>query len=71
MSESLKFKPLIIPMIETVKGLKNIDKISKIKGIDGIFIGPYDLSLSLNIPGQFQNEKFKKSISKILYICKK
>ena len=71
MSESLKFKPLIIAMIETAKGLENIDKISKIKGIDGIFIGPYDLSLSLNIPGQFQNEKFKKSISKILYICKK
>jgi len=71
MSETLKFKPLIVAMIETAKGLKNINTIANIKEIDAIFIGPYDLSLSLGIPGQFQNERFKKSILNILNVCKK
>tara|TARA_B100000767_G_scaffold273701_2_gene304632 strand:- start:777 stop:1529 length:753 start_codon:yes stop_codon:yes gene_type:complete len=71
MSETLKFKPLIVAMIETVKGLKNINRIVKVKGLDAIFIGPYDLSLSLGIPGQFQNKKFQKTILNIINICKK
>lgn len=71
MTETLGFKPLIIAMIETVKGIKNLNKILKVKGIDAIFIGPYDLSLSLGIPGQFNNKKFINNISSIINACKK
>ncbi len=71
MSETLSFKPLIVAMIESVKGIKNLNKILKVKGIDAVFIGPYDLSLSLGIPGQFRNKKFIKNLSYILKMCKK
>ncbi|MDC0200682.1 aldolase/citrate lyase family protein [Candidatus Pelagibacter sp.] len=69
--KDLEFKPLSIAMIETANGLKNLDIISKIKSLDAIFIGPYDLSISLGIPGQFNNEKFINALKKIVLTCKK
>ncbi|GFZ51527.1 hypothetical protein JCM24511_09294 [Saitozyma sp. JCM 24511] len=38
---------LIIAIIETKEGLENIDEIVQVKGLDAIFIGQYDLALSL------------------------
>ena len=58
-------------MIETVNGLKNLDNITKIINLDAIFIGPYDLSISLGIPGQFNNKKFNNALKKIILTCKK
>ena len=40
-------QPLLLPMVETRAGLDHLDDILGIDGVDGIFIGPYDLSLSL------------------------
>lgn len=67
----LNFKPLSIAMIETAIGIKNLNKITKIKSLDAIFIGPYDLSISLGIPGQFNNKKFINALNKIILTCKK
>jgi 4-hydroxy-2-oxoheptanedioate aldolase len=38
--------------IEGVAGVQNLDAIANVQGIDLIFIGPYDLSQSLGVPGQ-------------------
>ena len=51
-------QPLLIAMIESFNALKNIDSILKVDGLDAILIGPYDLSCSMGIPGQFENDKF-------------
>jgi 2-keto-3-deoxy-L-rhamnonate aldolase RhmA len=40
-------QPLLLPMIETRAGLDALDDILGVEGVDGTFIGPYDLSLSL------------------------
>jgi 2-keto-3-deoxy-L-rhamnonate aldolase RhmA len=40
-------QPLLLPMVETRAGLDAVDEILGVDGVDGIFIGPYDLSLSL------------------------
>lgn len=63
-------KPIVIAMIESKKGVNNINEILSCKGFDGILIGPYDLSASLNLTGKFTNIKFKKIIKKILKECK-
>ena len=57
-------------MIESKKGLENIDEILKVKGLDAIFIGPYDLSASLGITGEFNSKIFINSISLIKEKCK-
>ena len=54
-----EFKPTIIAQIETKKGAENIADIVSSGFLDGIMIGPYDLSASLGTPGQFDNEAFK------------
>ncbi len=40
-------QPLLLTMVETRAGLDHLDDILGVDGVDGIFIGPYDLSLSL------------------------
>jgi 2-keto-3-deoxy-L-rhamnonate aldolase RhmA len=42
----------IIAQIEHIDGVNDIEAIVSVAGIDAIFIGPFDLSASLGIPGQ-------------------
>ena len=46
---------IVILQIEHKDAVENIDAILSVKGIDGIIIGPYDLSGSYGIPGEFEN----------------
>ena len=40
-------------------------------GVDGIFIGPFDLSIGLGIGGQFDNPDFKAALEKVKKACAK
>ena len=66
-----KTSPIIIAMIENKEALKNIEKILKVKNLDCILIGPYDLSASIGSPGKFNSVKFKEAIEFIKSKCKK
>jgi len=46
---------LLMVQIEHKDAVANIDEILSVPGIDGTFIGPYDLSMSLGIPGQINH----------------
>jgi len=60
---------LIVVMIETQTALDNIDEILAVPGIDAVFIGPTDLSLSLGVFQQTDHPKFKSAIQRILEAC--
>lgn len=62
---------LIVIMIETQTALDNIDEILSVPGVDAVFVGPTDLSLSLNIFEQIDHPKFKSAISRILDVCRR
>ncbi len=62
---------LLIPQCETKEALNIIEEIVAVDGIDGIFIGPADLSISMGIPGQYDNPDFKAAINRIFSACKK
>jgi 2-dehydro-3-deoxyglucarate aldolase len=62
--------PLLIAMIETYKGLENINEILSVDGLDAILVGPYDLSASLGITAQFLDKKFIKALDKISHSAK-
>ncbi len=66
-----KFKPYLVIQIESEKGIDNLENLLKIKEIDAIMVGPYDLSASLGCPGDFKNKKFTNSLKKINQIIKK
>lgn len=40
----------VIPMIETAEALSNLDAIVQVDGIDAVYVGPADLSLTLDLP---------------------
>lgn len=61
--EILKFA-----MIETKEALDNLDEIMSVEGLDGIYIGPADLSLSLNEQPGFDRDENTKAYSQILRI---
>jgi len=64
-------QPLLVAMIESAKAVRNLSSILSTKGLDAIFIGPYDLSASMGIMGEFQNKKFLKVINHILNLSNK
>lgn len=68
--ESSNEKVLILPQCETVEALENIEEIVQIEGIDGIFIGPFDLSICMGIPAKFDAPEFKAAVVRILKACK-
>ena len=62
---------VIIAQIEHINGVKNIDDILQVNGIDGTIIGPYDLSGSMGYPGEFEREDVKSAVENVLKSCKK
>jgi len=62
---------IVILAIEGTKGVDNIDEILKIKGIDAIFVGPYDLSQSMGVVGQVTHPKVVEKIQDIVALSKK
>ena len=60
----------VIIHIEGIEGIEHLDEIIDVEDIDVIFIGPYDLSQSLGIPGQIDNPKLIEEIKKIVARCR-
>lgn len=60
---------LLIPQCETLGCLENIEEIVNIPGVDGIFIGPHDLSIAMGKPAQFNDPEFLQAVSRILKAC--
>jgi len=61
---------VIIAQIEHIDAVKNIEEIVQVEGIDGIIIGPYDLSSSMGHPGKFERRDVKNAVQKVLDGCK-
>lgn len=62
---------ILVVQIEHFDALKNLDQILQVPGIDAIIIGPYDLSGSLGIPGQFDHPEFKDALQTIINCVQK
>ncbi|MBR2148739.1 MAG: 2,4-dihydroxyhept-2-ene-1,7-dioic acid aldolase [Campylobacter sp.] len=62
---------VIIAQVEHYLAAENIESIITTEGIDGIIIGPYDLSGSLGYPGEYNRSEVKEAINKILLACDK
>lgn len=59
----------VIPQVEHIEGVNNIEEIVKVPGIAAIFVGPYDLSGSLGKLGETKEPEVQKSIAKIKDVC--
>lgn len=60
---------LVVLQIETRRALEAADELLSVPGLDAVLIGPADLSISLGIPGEFQNPKLVEAIEKVRDAC--
>lgn len=56
---------VVVVMIEHKDAIRNLRNILAVPGVDAFFIGPYDLSCSLGIPGQFEHPDFLAAMAEI------
>jgi 2-dehydro-3-deoxyglucarate aldolase len=56
---------VVIAQIEHIRGVENVEAIANTPGIDGLFIGPYDLSGSMGLLGQFDHPRLQEAIDRI------
>lgn len=63
------FRPLIVPMIETRKGVAIADALAALPIVDGLFFGPYDLSADLGAPGNFETPQFREALDAVKAAC--
>ncbi|MDO9515578.1 MAG: aldolase/citrate lyase family protein [Syntrophales bacterium] len=57
---------MVITHCENVQGLERLDEIASVDGIDLIFVGPYDLSQSLGVPGEIFHPSMVEAVSRAL-----
>lgn len=62
---------IVILQIEGQQAISDLESILNVEGIDLIFIGPYDLSQSIGIPGQIDHPLVTKKMMEIIDICNK
>lgn len=64
-------RTLVLAMIETRKGVENMEAILSTPGIDAGHLGQFDLSLSLGIPGRFERKEIQGAIDGLTATAKK
>jgi 2-keto-3-deoxy-L-rhamnonate aldolase RhmA len=59
----------VVVMIESKQGVENIESILAVDGVDGVFIGPYDLSGSYCLPGALGHDIVQQACKRVVEAC--
>ena len=55
--------------IESVAAVKNLERMIEVSGIDGIFVGPNDMSIQLGLPDQYDRPEYKDTVKGVIDTC--
>lgn len=58
---------ICIANIESVPALNRLDELLSVPGLDAVFIGPHDLSVSLGLPEQYDHPDFEAAVRSIIH----
>ncbi|MBI1870521.1 MAG: 2,4-dihydroxyhept-2-ene-1,7-dioic acid aldolase [Chlamydiae bacterium] len=67
----LQNEAIVIVQIEHIDAVENLEEIFSVPGVNGYMIGPYDLSGSLGVPGQFTHPKVLRALRRIKQVAAK
>ncbi len=62
---------VIIPMIETIEAMEQIDEILDVPGIDVLLVGPSDLSIALDVPLEYDHPRYIEALDAIAAACRR
>ena len=61
----------VVIQIESIQAVDAIDELLKFDAIDGVMIGPYDMSGSLGIPGQLDDPRVTRACARVVGACQR
>lgn len=67
--QNINANSIVMIGIESVPAVENLENILQVKGIDAIFVGPNDLSISMGIPNQYEHPDFEEMLRFIIRTC--
>jgi 2-keto-3-deoxy-L-rhamnonate aldolase RhmA len=62
---------MVIVQIESLAGVEQIEKIAAVPGLDVVCLGPQDLSISMDVHGDFGHPRFVETLQRIVDVCKR
>ena len=66
---ALHARTLVIAQIETDEGLRNVDAIAAVPGVDALWLGHFDLTNFMGIPGAFGHPSYVVAVAQIVAAC--
>lgn len=60
----------VICQIESQQGLSHLNEIASTPGVDALWVGHFDLTLSMDIPGQFQHSRFLEALELVVSVAR-
>jgi len=66
---SIHARTLVIAQIETAEGLANVEAIAAVPGVDALWLGHFDLTNFMGIPGQFGHPDYLAAVRRIVAAC--
>ena len=67
--ENYNRNSFFVAMVESAPGVENLESILAVEGIDAVFIGPHDLSVSYDLAEQYEHPKVQGAIETIIRTC--
>jgi len=67
--EWLKENAIVIVQIEHIDAVNNLEEILSVNDVDGYIVGPYDLSASLGVPGEFEHSSMVEAMNEIYRVA--
>lgn len=68
--ELVNRETLVVVMIETVEGLRNVDEIAAVAGVDALLVGCTDMAAELGVTGQLGHSRVKEAIDMVAAACR-
>lgn len=62
---------IVVVQIEHITAVEKLESILSVPGVDGFILGPYDLSGSLGIPGQFDHPNYVEALEQVRRVGQK
>jgi 2-keto-3-deoxy-L-rhamnonate aldolase RhmA len=60
---------VVVAQVEHIDGVRAIEAILSVRGVDAVFVGPFDLSASLNKPGRLDDPEVRAAIGAVASAC--
>jgi 2-keto-3-deoxy-L-rhamnonate aldolase RhmA len=60
----------IVIQVESARAFENLESIVAVPGVDVAWVGHYDLTLSLGIPGQCDHPRFLEAMDELVAVCR-